>query len=76
MNDERIIRMYNDGYSIDYIAKVYLKYKNRNLRPIKANGVIIVPVKLYTKHDCLLYVHSTIYSYIINKDKIDAEICS
>ena len=76
MNDQRIIKMYNQGFSVDYISKVYCKYKNRNLKPIKANGVIIVPVKLYTKHDCILYVSRVIYSYIINKDTVDAQTVS
>ena len=70
MNDQRIIKMYNQGFSVDYISKVYCKYKNRNLKPI------IVPVKLYTKHDCILYVSRVIYSYIINKDTVDAQTVS
>ena len=68
MNDKKIIELYNEGFSIDYIAKVYLKYKNRNSKPIFINGIKCFPAKIYTKSQCLLYVHQVIYHYILHKD--------
>lgn len=70
MNDTRIIEMYENGFNIDYIAKIYCKYKNRNHKPVIIDGVKCFPVKLYTKSQCSVYVHSVIYSHIINKNKI------
>ena len=70
MNDEKIIKLYNEGYSMKYISNIYYKYKSRKLKPIKADGVVIVPVKLHTKSDCELYVYSLIYSYILRKNLV------
>lgn len=68
MNDERIVKMYKQGSSIDYITKVYHKYKNRNLKPIVVNGITLYPSKVFTKSDCRLYVCKVIYHYLINGD--------
>ena len=76
MNDERIINMYKQGYTIDYITKVYHKYKNRNQKPVTINGITLFPVKIYSKADCRLYVIEIIYNYLINDDITDTKkIC-
>ncbi len=68
MDDNRIIELYNNGYSIDYISKSYYKFKNRNFKPIFIDGIKLYPSKIYTKIECKNYVMQIIYSYILNKD--------
>ena len=67
MNDEKIIEMYKKGYSMNYISRVYYKYKNRNKKPIFVDGVKLYPVNVYNMTDCKLYVSQLIYSYILKK---------
>lgn len=73
MTDEAIINLYQYGYSIAYIVDRYWKYINRKQRPVKINGVVLYPAKIYTKAEANLYVNKLIYSYIINKDKVVIE---
>ena len=47
MGKERIIEMYKKGFSIDYISRKYYKSINKNKKPIKINGIIILPTKIY-----------------------------
>ena len=47
MSDEKIIDMYFQGYSIDYIAKCYHRYKNRNQKPVILDGIKLFPAKIY-----------------------------
>lgn len=69
MSDEKIIDMYFQGYSIDYIAKCYHRYKNRNQKPVILDGIKLFPAKIYNLSDCKLYIYKLVYSYIIN-DKL------
>lgn len=66
MNEERIIKMYENGASIDYIAKEYYRYKNKNKKPIKVNNVVLYPTNIWTKSDCRLYVVEIIYKYLVH----------
>lgn len=70
MDDEKIINLYNQGYSIKYIANAYYRFKNKNKRPIKLDNDLYYPVKLFSKSDCFLYVSSTIYKHILNKNLV------
>lgn len=70
MDDKRIIDLYNQGYSIKYISKAYYRSKCKNNKPIRINDDLYYPVQLFSKSDCFLYVSSTIYSYIINKNRV------
>lgn len=74
MNDNKIIELYDQGFSIKYISNVYFKYKNKNSKPIFINGVKCYPAKIYTKNHCFLYVNQIIYSYIINKDTLKPQL--
>lgn len=76
MNDERIIKMYKEGYTIEYITKVYYKYKNRNKKPITLNNIVLYPTKLFSRSDCRLYVIEVIYRYLINKDDVQTQTFS
>lgn len=67
MDDKQIIDLYNKGFSINYISRMYYKYKNRNKKPIFIDGIKLVPVNIYNISDCKLYVNKLIYSYILNK---------
>lgn len=66
MDDKRILNMYLNGYSIDYIARIYYKYKNRNQKSIILNGTKLFPAKIYTLSDCKVYVYHVVYDYIVN----------
>lgn len=73
MTDERIIELYQYGYSINYIVDRYWKFINNKQKPVKLNGILLFPAKLYTKAEANLYVNKLIYSYIINKGKVVSE---
>lgn len=68
MTDNDIIQYYKKGHSIDYITKIYHKYKNRKQKPVKINGITLFPAKIYTKEACRLYVCQIIYNYLIKGD--------
>ena len=65
-----IISMYKTGYSIDYIVKKYYKYKNRNTKPVKINGIVCFPAKIYDINYCRTYVVELIYNYIKHKQVV------
>lgn len=64
--DKAIINMYNQGYSINFIAKKYSKYKNKKQKPIKIEGNFYFPPKIYNLDYCKMYVSETIYKYCMN----------
>ena len=68
MNNGRIISMYKNGYTIDFITKRYYKYKNKNSKPVVINGLTLYPAKIYDMKYCRLYVVEIIYKYLINGD--------
>lgn len=70
MDDKRIIDLYNQGYSMKYISNAYYRFKCKNNKPIRLGNDLYYPVQLFSKSDCFLYVSSTIYRYIINKDSV------
>lgn len=68
--DNTIINMYRDGYSIDYIVKRYYKYKNKKQKPIKINGIVCYPAKIYDMTYCRTYVVEVIYNHIKTKQAV------
>ena len=68
MEDNRIIDMYKKGFTIDFIAKRYYKYKNKNSKPVVLDGITLFPAKIYGMKYCRLYVCEIIYKYLINGD--------
>lgn len=67
MNDEKIIELYEKGYCLDYISRIYYKYKNKNKKPVFIDGVKLYPISIYKLSDCKLYVYRLIYSHILKK---------
>ena len=65
MTDETIIGYYKKGFTIDYITKIYYKYKNRNKKSITVGTYKLYPTKLMNKADCRRYVCSVIYNWQI-----------
>lgn len=61
-----IINMYKQGYSVNFIVKKYYKYKNKNSKPVKFEGVLLFPAKIYTMEYCRMYVTEVIYKYHTN----------
>ena len=68
MDNEKIISMYEKGYSINFIIKKYYKYKNKNNKPVVINGITLYPAKIYDVKYCRLYVIEIVYKYLINGD--------
>lgn len=66
MNDNDIISYYKKGFSVDYITKIYHRYKNRNSKPVILDGIKLFPAKIYSKSDCRLYVSEVIYNNLIS----------
>ena len=73
MDDKKIIELYENGYSMKYIADKFYRFKNKKQKPILLNGTMLFPASIFKKSECEIYVYKTIYSYIINKDKIEEE---
>lgn len=69
MGKNRIIEMYKKGFSIDYISRKYYKSINKNKKPIKINGMIILPTKIYNLSYCRMFVSEVIYDYTIKEYK-------
>ena len=61
--EKTIINMYNSGYSINFIAKKYYKYKNKKQKPISIEGVLYFPPDVYNMSYCKMYVTGVIYDY-------------
>lgn len=64
--DNDIVNMYKTGYSIKYIAKSYYKYINKKQKPIKIDGVMYFPPKIYNMEYCKMYVTEIIYNFCKN----------
>lgn len=62
-----IINMYKQGYTINFIAKKYYKYKNKKQKPLKIDGVMYFPPKIYNMEYCKMYVTETIFNYLKNR---------
>lgn len=67
LTDEKIIELYNKGYSIKYISNILYKIKNKNSKPIILNGVMLFPAKIYKKDTCFFYVNEVIYHNLLHK---------
>lgn len=64
MDDYYIVKMYKKGFSIDYIAKRYNKYLNKDKKPLKIGNELYFPPKIYDMKYCRLYVAEVIYKYL------------
>lgn len=62
--DKTIISMFKNGYTINFIAKRYYKYKNKKQKPIKIDGSMYFPPKIYNMDYCRMYVTEVIYNYL------------
>lgn len=64
MNKNKIVEMFEKGYSIDYIIEQYYKELNRDLAPVsKKDNSYIVPKPHYTKKQCTKFVYKDLYDY-------------
>lgn len=61
--DKTIISMYKNGYSINFIAKKYYKYINKKQKPIRIEGLMYFPPKIYNMEYCKMYVTEVIYNF-------------
>lgn len=61
--DKAIINMYKQGYTINFISKKYYKYINKKQKPIKIEGVMYFPPKIYNMEYCKMYVTEIIFNF-------------
>lgn len=68
MDVVEIKRMYDTGYSIDYIANQYWRFKNSKSEQnyFRSDGSLVV-TKKYKKQDAYDYVYHVLYSYHMKK---------
>lgn len=68
MTDKDIIILYNNGNSIDFIAKTYYNSRNSNIRDnYYENDRYIVTKKNITKNEARYYVSNVILKHITKK---------
>lgn len=67
MSNNDILERYKKGYSIDSIAKAYYRFINKSQKPIKIEGSVYFPPKIYNLSYCRMFVSSVIYDYMIQK---------
>lgn len=64
MNIVDIKRMYNQGYTIDFIAKSYLNFRNSKIQQnyFNTNGNLVI-TKKFKKQEAYDYVYKVLYDY-------------
>lgn len=64
MDVVEIKKMYDKGYTIDYIANEYYKFKNSKIQQnyFNINGNLVV-TKKYKKQQAYDYVYKVLYNY-------------
>lgn len=76
MKDDIIIKYYKEGHTIDFIAKVYQKKKNKDCKPVVLNGITLFPQLKVTLAESRLYVCEVIYNYLIKEDLAHTQTAS
>ena len=69
-----IIRLYLDGYSINYITDVYYKFKNRDKKVLHNyldNKILIINSSRVKKVDCKKYIEKIIFDYLFNNNSVE-----
>lgn len=65
-----IKRMYNEGYTIDFIANRYYKFKNSKSQQNYFNSLgELVITKKFKKQEAYDYVYKVIYDYYMKETK-------
>jgi hypothetical protein len=54
--DDSLLSLYKKGYSIDYLAKKYYSYVNKNRKTIRIGDTIVIRTKIKSFSECRLYV--------------------
>lgn len=68
MTDNDIINLYDRGNSIEFIANIYYRYRNSNIREnYYENDRYIVTKKNITKDEARYYVSNVILKHITKK---------
>lgn len=74
MDITQIKRMYDKGYSIDFIVNEYYKFKNSKVQQNYFNGSgNLVVTKKFKKKDVYNYVYQVLYSHYMNDIKEKGE---
>lgn len=62
--DRHLIKLYNSGFSINYLVNVYYKYVNAN-SVVKTVDTVIVSRNRITKLECRRYVYSLLLDNLL-----------
>lgn len=70
MDIVEIKRMYDKGYTINFIANEYYRFKNSKVQQnyFNNNGNLVV-TKKFKKQEAYDYVYQVIYDYYMEKNK-------
>lgn len=68
--DRSLIRLYENGHSIDFISRVYYRKANIGLKNIYTDNGFFIAKKNINLAQAKNYVVSLIYHYVLQKNKI------
>lgn len=68
--DKSLIRLYENGHSLDFIARVYYRKANINKQNYYVSSGFYVSRKNITMAQAKNYIASLIYCHILQKNKL------
>lgn len=68
--DKSLIRLYENGHSLDFIARAYYRNANRNRQNYYVPSGFYVSRKNITMAQAKNYISSLIYCHILQKNKL------
>lgn len=74
MNRLDVVKLYEQGYSIDYIINAYYRDKKKNSRDICSyldNKILIIKRDNVKKLDCRHDVETFLYDYLFGNDSVE-----
>lgn len=68
--NDSIIRLYNQGFSINCIADFLYTKVNKRLKTFnkQSNGELWISISKISKIDCMGHIYNVLYKYIMNKN--------
>lgn len=69
-----VIKLYQDGFSINYIVDIYYKSKKKCSKSVYNylnKQILIINVDNVKKEDCRKYIEKIIYDYLFNNNSVE-----
>lgn len=69
-----VIRLYQDGYSINHIIDLYYRFKKQNSRDVCSyldKKILIINIERIKKEDCRKYIEKILYDYLFNNNSVE-----